>query len=143
MTRTRLVRVPIDVGALMAEVADARSGATSVFVGTVRSVNDGREVSMIEYSAYDAMADKEIADIAAEAAERFGVPAIVVEHRLGELAIGDASVAVVTAHPHRAPALDAMRYVVEELKRRVPIWKREHYADGSRDWVNSSSGAHS
>jgi molybdopterin synthase catalytic subunit len=95
---------------------------------------------MIEYSAYEEMATKEMESIVAEAAERFGVNCIAVEHRLGELAIGDASVAIATAHSRRAPAIDAMRYVIEQLKQRVPIWKLEHYADGSRNWVNAGTG---
>ena len=137
--RGALVWKSIDVSALIAEVADAANGATSVFVGTVRSRNDGRDVRLIEYSAYETMAEKEIGDIIREAGDKFRVEHIVVEHRLGEIAIGEASVAVVAAHPHRAPAIDAMRYAVEELKQRVPIWKLEHYADGSREWVSASS----
>ncbi len=139
--RSSLVRTPIDVGALLAEVAAPENGAASVFVGTVRSNNEGREVQGIEYSAYDAMAEKEIADIVAEASHKYGVTNIVVEHRLGNLAVGEASIVVVAAHPHRAPAIDAMRYTVEELKKRVPVWKLEQYADGSRDWVSAATGA--
>ncbi len=137
--RTALVREPIDVATLLAFVNDLSNGAASVFIGTVRSLNDGKQVLGIEYSAYEPMAEKEIAEIVAEASVKFGVQHIVVEHRLGELCVGEASVAVVTAHPHRAAAIDAMRYCVEELKRRVPIWKREHYADGSRDWVSAAT----
>ena len=75
-----------------------------------------------------------------EASDKFGVTRLIVEHRLGTLCLGDVSVAVVAAHAHRAPALDANRYVIEELKRRVPIWKLEHYRDGTRDWVGAGSG---
>ncbi len=135
--RTALVRKPIDLTALLAEVSDASNGATSIFIGTVRCLNDGKKVLGIEYSAYEPMAEKEIAEIIAEASGMFGVQHIVVEHRLGELAVGDASIAIVTGHPRRAAAIDAMRYCVEELKTRAPIWKREHYADGSRDWVSA------
>jgi molybdopterin synthase catalytic subunit len=78
--------------------------------------------------------------IAREASERFGVTRLIVEHRLGTLRLGEISVAVVAAHAHRAPALDANRYVIEELKRRVPIWKLEHYRDGTREWVGAGSG---
>jgi molybdopterin synthase catalytic subunit len=96
---------------------------------------------MIEYSAYEEMASKEMESILSEAAGKFGVEYIAVEHRLGELAIGEASVAIATAHSRRAPAIDSMRYVIEQLKQRVPIWKLEHYADGSREWVNAGTGA--
>jgi molybdopterin synthase catalytic subunit len=87
------------------------------------------------------MAQVELERILAEAAEEFGVSAIVVEHRVGPLALGDVSVAIVAAHAHRAPALDATRFVIEEIKKRVPIWKREHYADGTREWVNPTQAS--
>ena len=136
---------PLDPAALLGEVADAGHGATTLFVGTVREVNDGRPVTGIDYTAYEVMAARELAAIAAEASERFGTlegaPRIVAEHRLGTLGIGEASVAVAAAHARRAPAMDAVRYVVEELKRRVPIWKREHYADGSREWLDPTAAA--
>lgn len=138
--RVALVDRPIDVPALIAEVGDVTCGASAVFLGCVRNLNDGRPVTGIEYSAYRTMAEREMASIAGEAGERFGVDRLVVEHRLGALALGDVSVAVLAAHPHRAPALDAMRFVIEQLKRRVPIWKREQYADGTREWVGASSG---
>src|SRR5574338_312943 len=138
--RSSLVDRPIDVSALIAEAGDASCGAVSVFLGCVRDVNDGRGVTGIEYSAYRAMAEREMAAIATEAAGRFGVQRLVIEHRLGALALGDVSVAIVAAHAHRAPSLDATWFVIEELKRRVPVWKLEHYVDGAREWVNAASG---
>jgi molybdopterin synthase catalytic subunit len=86
------------------------------------------------------MAEREMRSIANEAGEMFGVTHLIVEHRLGTLGLGDISVAVVAAHAHRAPALDANRYVIEQLKRRVPIWKLEHYRDGTREWVGAGTG---
>ena len=139
--RTTLVDVRIDVAALIAEVGDRSCGAVTVFLGCVREMNEGRAVTGIEYSAYRAMAERELAAIAAEASAKYGVSRLVIEHRLGLLELGDVSVAIVAAHPHRAPALDANRYVIEELKRRVPIWKLEHYVDGTRNWVASATGA--
>jgi molybdopterin synthase catalytic subunit len=139
MTRTAIVTHPIDVAALIAEVASDGAGATSLFLGTVRDINDGRAVTGMEYTAYGAMAERELAKITAEAADRFGGVALVVEHRVGVLALGDVSVAIAASHPHRRDALDATRFVIEELKKRVPIWKREHYADGTREWVDPSS----
>jgi molybdopterin synthase catalytic subunit len=85
------------------------------------------------------MAESELASIIAEAEDRFSVSAIIVEHRVGTLAIGDVSVAIVAAHTHRAPALDCTRYVIEEIKKRVPIWKREHYANGTREWIDPTA----
>lgn len=134
--RVGLVRAPIDAGALLAEVSDEGSGATTLFLGTVRNVNDGRDVTGIDYSAYDTMAVREMTRIAAEACERFGTPHLVMEHRLGYLSLAEVSIAIAVSHPRRAPAMDAARYVIEEVKKRVPIWKREHYADGTREWVD-------
>lgn len=140
MMRTALVDRRIDVASLIEEVGDDSCGAITVFLGCVRDVNDHRAVTGIEYSAYRAMAEREMAAIAGEAEDRFGVSRLIVEHRLGSLGLRDVSVAIVAAHPHRAPALDASRYVIEELKRRVPIWKLEHYVDGTREWVGAGSG---
>jgi len=133
--RTALVGQPIDVASIVAEVESPGNGAISLFVGTVRDVNDGRPVDGIEYNAYAPMAERELAQIAQQAAERFGTVHIVIEHRTGFLALGEASVAIAVGHPHRAQATDGARWIIEELKRRVPIWKMEHYADGTRQWV--------
>jgi molybdopterin synthase catalytic subunit len=139
MSRAAIVTREIEVAALIAEVQSSDFGAVSVFAGTVRDVNDGRGVTAIDYSAYTSMAESELASIISEAEDRFGVSAIVVEHRVGALGIGDVSVAIVAAHAHRAPALDCTRYVIEEIKKRVPIWKREHYADGTREWIDPTA----
>jgi molybdopterin synthase catalytic subunit len=133
---TRLVRGPIDPAAVIAEVARPANGAILLFLGVVREVNDGRDVTGIEYSAYEAMAASELAAIGDEASRKFGVE-LAIEHRLGALALEEASVAIAVGHPHRGEAYEASRWVIEELKRRVPIWKREHYVDGTRGWVNA------
>ena len=135
--RTAIVDRPINVASLLAEVANVRHGATILFVGTVRDINDGAAVSGLDYSSYTGMAEQELAAIVLEAAERWDTSDIVVEHRIGSLQLGDASVAIAVAHPHRAEAYDASRYVIEELKKRLPIWKREHYLDGRSEWVNA------
>ena len=137
--RVAIVRSPLDPSALLAEVAASANGASVLFVGTVREINEGRAVEGIEYTAYESMAARELETIAAEAASRFETDHIVVEHRVGALAVGDASVVIAVAHPHRAQAYDASRYVIEELKRRVPIWKREAYVDGTREWVDPTA----
>jgi len=134
--RVALVAGPIEVGGLLAEVSSVSSGATTLFLGTVRAVNEGRAVEGIDYSAYEGMARRELETIAREAVERFGTPHVVVVHRLGFLALGEASIAIVVSHARRSPAMDAARYVIEEVKKRVPIWKREHYVDGTREWVD-------
>jgi molybdopterin synthase catalytic subunit len=139
--RSAIVRGPIEPTNLLDEVQGARNGAAVLFVGTVREVNDGRLVTGMEYAAYEAMAENELRRIAEEATSRFGSEDLVVVHRLGVLEVGEASVAIAAAHPHRAQAIEACRYVIEELKRRVPIWKLEHYADGTREWVDPSSSS--
>jgi molybdopterin synthase catalytic subunit len=137
--RATLTDLPIDTAALVAEVARGANGAALLFIGTVRDVNDDRPVTGIEYSAYRSMAEREMADIVREASERFGTTDIIIEHRLGELTVGDASVAIAIAHPRRGAAYDASRYVIEQLKKRVPIWKLEHYVDGTREWVGAGA----
>lgn len=139
--RTAIVRRPIDVAALMAELCDTANGATIAFVGTVREVNDGRAVTGIEYSAYGEMAERELAAIASECSASFGIEYLVAEHRLGTLALGDASIAIVVAHPNRAKAYEASRFVIEAVKRRLPVWKREGYVDGTSEWVNAGGVA--
>jgi len=141
MRRASIVDGAIDPASLMDEVSSPRYGAISLFVGTVREVNEGRSVSAIEYSAYKSMASAELERILDEAVERFGISALVVEHRVGLLALGEVSVAIAAAHPHRAPALDGTRYVIEEIKKRVPIWKKEHYSDGTREWIDPTRAA--
>lgn len=139
--RTALVDHPLDPAALLAEVADLGSGASTIFVGTVRRTNQGRPVTGIDYSAYAPMAEAEMRRIAEEAVAKFGTAHIVIEHRLGTLQLGEASIAIAVSHERRAAAMDAQRYVIEEFKARVPIWKREHYADGDRAWVDNQGGA--
>ena len=137
--RSAVVDRVIDPAALTSEVTGAGNGAAVLFLGTVRDSHDGRSVSGIEYSAYRSMAERELAAIVAEARAECGTPDVVVEHRLGELSVGEVSVAIAVAHPHRAAAYDASHYVIEQIKRRVPIWKREHYADGTREWVDPTA----
>ncbi len=135
---------PIDVNALLGMVADAGVGAVSLFLGTVRDVNDGRAVTGIEYEAYQPMAESELRAIASEVCAAVPGLRLAVEHRVGTLSVGEVSVAIAAAHAHRAEALDAARTVIETLKRRVPIWKREQYVDGDRSWVDPTKAvAHS
>jgi molybdopterin synthase catalytic subunit len=145
IVRTALVDRPLNPAQLLSEVSAPEHGAAVLFVGSVRNSNQGRAVDGIDYSAYVEMAELELQRIAADGVAAFGTAAIVVEHRVGALEVGEASVVVATAHPHRATAYDVNRYVIEELKRRLPVWKQEHYLDGSRSWVAAndtpSSGA--
>ncbi|MEP6906352.1 MAG: molybdenum cofactor biosynthesis protein MoaE [Gemmatimonadales bacterium] len=136
--RTALVTRPLNVDALLREVSSPEHGATAVFVGTVRSMNEGRQVRAIEYTAYEPMAEREMAAILDEAGRRNGDSVLVAEHRLGLLEVGEASIVIVAAHGHRSNALDALRYAIDEIKRRVPVWKRELFTDGSESWVDAT-----
>lgn len=131
----RVTADPIDPARMLGGALSPEDGAALLFWGVVRNENDGRAVSSLEYSAYAEMAEREMLRIADEARARFGTGAIHVVHRIGLLRIGEASVAIAVASPHRAEAYEASRYVIEELKRRVPVWKREGYVDGRTEWV--------
>ena len=126
---------PLDAARLLADCVSPSDGAALLFWGVVRAENDGRAVAQLEYHAYAEMAERQMLRIAGEAIERFGTGDIRVVHRVGLLEIGEASVAIVVASPHRGEAYEASRYVIEELKRRVPVWKREGYVEGEREWV--------
>ncbi len=139
--RASLVHRPLDPAALLAEVSAPANGAAVLFLGTVREVNEGRGVAGMDYSAYAGMAERELRAIVGEAAARHGSSHIAVEHRVGTLGVGEASVGIAVAHPHRAAAFEAARFIIEEIKRRVPIWKREHYVDGTREWVDPTARA--
>lgn len=136
MSRAAVVDEPIDVAAIVDEVSSAAQGAISTFIGTVRNSSRARMVTGLEYSAYAEMANREMNDILHEALALASGVEIVAVHRVGNLNVGDVCVMIAASHGHRAPAFDACRYTIEEIKKRVPIWKRERYADGSADWVN-------
>jgi molybdopterin synthase catalytic subunit len=136
-----IVHGPIDLLALVVRVRDDGVGAIATFVGTVREHNDGRAVSGIDYEAYEPMATRELARVVADAQARWPSVRCAVVHRVGTLTVGEASVAIACADARRAPSMDAMRFVIESLKVRVPIWKREHYTDGTREWVDPTRAA--
>jgi molybdopterin synthase catalytic subunit len=125
----------IDPAEALGLVGSPEDGAVLLFLGTVRNHAGGEAVDGITYEAYERMATPVLADIAHEAAERLGTDRVAVIHRVGELAIGDVSVAIAVSSPHRAQAYDASRYVIEEIKKRLPVWKREHYSSGRSEWV--------
>jgi molybdopterin synthase catalytic subunit len=127
---------PIDLTALVAQVEAPDHGAVTSFVGLVRDHHGGREVTRLEYSVYPSVAEAECARIVAEAEARWPVR-IALAHRIGALEIGDAAVAIAAGAAHREEAFAACRFVIEEVKRRVPIWKKEFYADGTIDWVGA------
>ncbi len=117
-------------------LGDAGCGGYVTFEGWVRNHNEGRRVERLEYEAYESLGLREGERIVAEAVRRFGVHAAACVHRLGPLAVGDLAVWVGVSAPHRGEAFAACRYIIDEIKHRVPIWKKEHYVDGDSGWVN-------
>jgi molybdopterin synthase catalytic subunit len=131
-----LTRDPISPAALLAEVASPECGGTCLFLGTVRDGPEDGGVTGIEYSAYEPMAVAELDRIRAEAIKRWPGARIAVRHRLGLVATEDASIGIAVAAPHREAAFAACRYVIEAVKQRLPVWKKELRADGTMLWVD-------
>ena len=127
---------PLDAARVIASVQDPERGGVATFLGVVRSQHAGRAVLRLDYSAYGEMAEAECARVVGEAEARWPAK-VALQHRLGTLEVGDVAVVVAAAGAHREEAFAACRHVIEELKRRVPIWKREHYADGTVEWVRA------
>lgn len=136
-----LVRVtgePIGADEAVAFVADPGAGGTCVFLGTVRDRSADGEVTGLTYEAWDELATRRLEDLATEMFERWPVRKVALLHRSGELAIGEVSVVVACSAPHRAEAFEACRHGIEQLKRDVPIWKKEHLRSGGSSWVMGS-----
>ncbi len=126
-----LTREPIDSRELVAAAKHAEDGAVVVFDGIVRNNSRGRRTLYLDYEAYEEMALRQMRELAAQACEGFAIRHVTIVHRLGRLAIGETSVLIVVAAAHRAAAFDANRWIIDTLKRTVPIWKREFFADGA------------
>lgn len=135
----KITSAAIDPVARKRELTQSAAGACVTFEGWVRDVADGEAVQALEYEAHQGIAEKEGARIVAEAIERFAVKVVHCEHRVGKLGIGDCAVWVGVSAAHRGAAFDACRYVIDETKARVPIWKKEHYASGATGWVNCAT----
>lgn len=133
-----LTDAPLDVAALVARVTAPDRGGVVTFVGVVRDHHAGRAVVELTYEAFGPMAEAECGRIVAETEARWPVRMALL-HRIGRLVIGEAAVAIAVGGAHRAEAFDACRHAIEELKHRVPIWKRERYADGSEAWVDPTA----
>ena len=133
VVRAEVTEAPISVTELADAVHDAAAGAVVTFEGVVRDHDRGREVTAIAYSAHPS-ADEVIVRIARETAEQSGLRAVAVVHRIGELGVGDTALGVAVSADHRAPAFEAVRDIVEEIKKRLPVWKHQLFADGTREW---------
>ena len=130
----------ITAAELVARVASGGAGAVCLFLGTVRDHSAGRSgVTHLEYEAYGEVVEAKIGEIVLEAHSRWDVLAVAAEHRLGDLAVGEVSVGVAVAAAHRGEAFAAARHVIDELKQRAPIWKKEHWPGGA-EWVQEGSG---
>lgn len=132
----RVDKRPIDLNSLRRELQDQCCGACVLFEGWVRNHNEGRAVERLEYEVYSPLAVKEGKAIIEEAREKFGFEEALCVHRSGDLALGDIAVVVGVASAHRDEAFRAARYIIDEVKQRLPIWKKEHYTDGDAHWVN-------
>jgi molybdopterin synthase catalytic subunit len=136
MLRFELSSEPIDVPQLRVRLLDPGSGGYASFEGWVRNLNEGKPVTALEYEAFAPLAQKEAERILSAAAERFGIDHAACVHRVGRLAVGELAVWVGVSARHRDEAFRACRYIIDEVKHRLPIWKKEHYASGDTGWVN-------
>ena len=134
----RIVAGQLDAAAILSEVEDDGAGAIASFVGTVRRRSRGHEVVLLEYEAFEEMAEPMLERLAAELTERHGLCAVAIHHRVGRVEIGEASVVIAVSAPHRAAALDACREAIDTLKETIPLWKKEVYADGE-EWIGRGS----
>jgi MoaE-MoaD fusion protein len=134
----RLTADPIDLGAVIAEVADGQAGAVATFLGTTRVRSRGRTVLYLEYEAYEGMAEKVMEEIASTLRERYELCRIAITHRIGRVGIGETSVAIAVSAPHREHALAACKEAIDTLKVDVPLWKKEVY-EGGEEWIERGS----
>jgi len=135
-TRLAITTTAIDPAGMLRDVGTADDGAVLLFLGTVRRHNQGRDVTGMRYDAYASMAERVLGEIATEAGARWQPSCLGVCHRVGDLEVGEVSVAIAVSTPHRAEAFDVARYVIEEIKRRLPVWKQEHYRTGETSWLD-------
>jgi MoaE-MoaD fusion protein len=132
-----ITREPLDPKPLVDLVASPDMGAVVTFAGIVRNNFGGRATAHLEYEAYEPMAESVLAQLAAEARERWGTGAIAIHHRIGRLEIGEAAVLIVVAAPHRHEAFEAAEQIMDRIKQVAPIWKKEIWADGASEWVGN------
>ncbi len=135
-----LTREPIDPAELLARVQSPRAGAVILFLGTVRQFTSGRETVALDYEAYAEMAQRQMARLEQQARSRWSLVGCALVHRLGRLELGEASVAVAVSAAHRREAFEAARWLIDTLKKEVPIWKRENWADGTTQWIHPGEG---
>ena len=135
----RVIQQTIELDELVAYVTDPEAGAIATFIGTTRNHNEGRRVIALDYEAYPEMAEKELARIGADAEKQWPICRMAIVHRLGPVQIGDASVIIAVSSAHRDAAFAACRFAIEEIKKTVPIWKKEVF-EGGEVWIGSQTG---
>ena len=135
----RVTNEPIDLRELVRYVTDPEAGAIVPFIGTTRNNNEGRRVIALDYEGYPEMAEKELARIGEEARKKWSICKMAIVHRLGPVQIGEASVVIVVSSAHRDAAFAASRFAIEEIKKTVPIWKKEVF-EGGEVWIGTQSG---
>ena len=131
-----LTSAPIDTAAALRHVTSPAAGAVVLFLGTTRQFTRGRETASLDYECYPAMAERKLAELEAEARRRWSLVECVIVHRIGHVPLGEASVAIAVSTPHRQDTFEAGKWLIDTLKERVPIWKRERWADGTTEWVH-------
>ncbi len=136
-----ITTAPIDVAAVLAKVESPLAGAVVLFLGTTREVTGDRRTRWLDYDCYSEMARAKLEQLEAEARRRWPIEGCAIVHRVGRVEIGQSSVAVAVSSPHRQDGFEAARWLIDTLKETVPIWKQEHWADGSSEWVHPGIGA--
>ncbi|MEQ8788793.1 MAG: molybdenum cofactor biosynthesis protein MoaE [Pirellulaceae bacterium] len=131
-----LTNEPIDSAAVLARVASYQAGAVVLFLGTTREMTGDRRTSSLDYECYPEMAERKMAELEAEARQRWSLVEVAIVHRLGHLGLGEASVAIAVSSAHRQAAFEAGKWLIDTLKQVVPIWKKENWADGTCEWVH-------
>jgi len=129
----------LDILHLFSMAHDPKAGAVVLFSGEVRDNSVGKQVSYLEYEAFEVMAEKMIRDIVAEAIEKWNLTKAIAQHRVGKVAAGTSAVVVITCSPHRKEAYAANRYIIDRIKHEAPIWKCEYFADGTKEWGGNCS----
>ena len=131
-----LTHSPIDPAAVLAQVASNDAGAVVLFLGTTREFTKGRQTASLDYECYPQMAEAKLAELEAQAREKWPLVHVVIFHRLGRLQLGEASIAIAVSSPHRQAAFEAGKWLIDTIKEDVPIWKQENWADGTSEWVH-------
>ncbi len=131
-----LTHSPIDPSAILAQVASNDAGAVVLFLGTTREFTMGRQTASLDYECYPQMAEAKLAELEAQAREKWPLVQVSIVHRLGRLGLGEASIAIAVSSPHRQAAFEAGKWLIDSIKEDVPIWKQENWSDGTSEWVH-------